>query len=189
MSRKCQHTWIDDESKRHFDLERAPKGIIPNKYRPITYLPYVENLNCTNKKRNMLLACMPWTISEGFLKGKRGTDDLLNIVQHILNKVKRRRKNVAITSIYNKNSLWTWKIEFLKMLKICHKGINIITKAMESWTVELAVEGKTLTEIKIQRCDFQWDFISPLLLVIMLLNLMPRKCIGGNKLTKSQGKK
>lgn len=49
----------------------------------------------------------------------------------------------------------TWKIEFLKMLKICHKGINIITKAMESWTVELAVEGKTLTEIKIQRCDFQ----------------------------------
>ena len=106
MSRKCQHTWIDDESKRHFDLERAPKGIIPNKYRPITYLPYVENLNCTNKKRNMLLACMPWTISEGFLKGKRGTDDLLNIVQHILNKVKRRRKNVAITSIYNKNCLW-----------------------------------------------------------------------------------
>ena len=56
----------------------------------------------------------------------------------------------------------------LEMHKICDKVINIITKAMKNWFVELDVGGKTLAEVKIESWIFQGDSLSPLQFVITM---------------------
>ena len=67
--------------------------------------------------------------------------------------------------------------------------INVITKSIENWRVELAVGERTLGEMKIQRGIFQEDSISPLLFVIPIsLNYILKKCTGGYKFTKPQEK-
>ena len=61
---------------------------------------------------------------------------------------------------------------------------------METWGVKLTAEGKSLTEVKIQRCIFKGDALSPLLFVIamMPLNHIRRKCTAWYKLSWSQEK-
>ena len=52
------------------------------------------------------------------------------------------------------------------MYKICDKAINIIEETIKSWKVELTAGGKCLAVVKIRRCIFQGDALSPILLVI-----------------------
>ena len=61
---------------------------------------------------------------------------------------------------------------------------------MDTWKLELTAGGKRLTEKKIQKSIFQGDALSTLLIVIamMSLNHILRKCTGGYKLSKSQEK-
>ena len=61
---------------------------------------------------------------------------------------------------------------------------------MKNWRVELTARGKNLTEVKIQRCIFQGDVLSPLLIVIAMIppNHILRECTGNNKLHKSHEK-
>ena len=68
--------------------------------------------------------------------------------------------------------------------------IKFIDKTMKNWRVELIAEGKSLTEVKIQRGIFQGDELSPLLFVIAMMTLyhILSKCIGKYKLHKSQEK-
>ena len=78
-----------------------------------------------------------------------------------------------------------WIKEYLKMYKISNKVINLITKAMENWKVELTAE------VKIQKGIFQGDSLLPLSFIIEMipLNYVLRKCRGGDyKFTKSQEK-
>ena len=51
----------------------------------------------------------------------------------------------------------TWIIECLKIGNLSVKVINIITKAIENWQVELAVGERTLAEMKIQRKRLIWS--------------------------------
>ena len=76
------------------------------------------------------------------------------------------------------------------MYKISHEVINIIEETMKIWRVELAGGGRSLAEAKIQRSVFQGEALSPLLLIIavMPLNHILRKCIAGYKLSRSQEK-
>ena len=55
----------------------------------------VENPNLTDKKRNILHACMPQTVS----RKTKEQEGLIYIDQQILKKVKIRHKNVAIAWI------------------------------------------------------------------------------------------
>ena len=68
--------------------------------------------------------------------------------------------------------------------------INFIEKTMKIWRVEMTAGGTILAEAKIQRGIFQGDAPVPLLFVItmMPLNQIHRKCTGGYKLHKLQGK-
>ena len=61
---------------------------------------------------------------------------------------------------------------------------------MGKWKVELAAGRKMLAEIKIQRDISQRDSLLTLLfvLIMMPLNHILRKCVGGYKFTKSKEK-
>ena len=76
------------------------------------------------------------------------------------------------------------------MYKIFEEVIKFINKSIKNWNIELPTRSKSLSEVKIQRCIFRGDVLSPLLFVIamMPLNYILRKCSGGYKLTKSQEK-
>ena len=76
------------------------------------------------------------------------------------------------------------------MNKIPDKVIQFIEKTMETWRVELWAGRKNLAEVKIQRGIFQGDALSLLQLVIamMPLNHILRKCTAGFKLCKSPEK-
>ena len=77
-------------------------------------------------------------------------------------------------------------INCLKMYKIPDEVIKFIEKTMKTWRVELTAGVKRLAEAKIQRGIFQGDALSPLLLIIamMQLNHILRKSTAGYKLNR-----
>ena len=122
------------------------------------------------------------------------TGELLYIDQHILNESKTRRKNIAMAWIDYKKAyvmvLQSCIINCLKTYTISDEVINFIEKTMKIWRVELTAGGKSLAEAKIQRCIFQGDALPPLQLIIAMvpLNHILRKCTDEYKLTKSREK-
>ena len=62
-------------------------------------------------------------------------------------------------------------IDCLKLYTISDEVIKFFEKTIETWRVELTTEGKDLAEIKIQRCIFQGDALSPLLFLIAKIPL------------------
>ena len=130
---------------------------------------------------------------KGCCKGPRGTAELLYIDQHTQNDSETRRENLAMARINNKMAydmvLHSWIINYLKMYKIS-EVIHFIEKTMKTWRVELTAGGRRLAEAKVQRGIFQGDALSPLLVIIamMPLNHIIRKCTAGYKLSRSQEK-
>ena len=92
-------------------------------------------------------------------------------------------------NVYNM-VLQSWIIDSFKMYKIVYKVIKFIEETMKNWREELTAEGESLAEMKIQRCIFQGDALSPLLFIIATvpLNHILRKCTSGYKPTESQEK-
>ena len=125
-------------------------------------------------------------------KGARGTAELLNIDQHILDESKTRLQNLAMAWIDYEKAYdmvpHSWIINSLKMYKISDEVINFIDKTMKTWRVKLTAGGRRLAEPNIQRRIFQGDALSPLLFIIamMPLNHILRKCTAGCKLSTSQ---
>ena len=145
----------------------------------------VENINSTNKGRDLLLTnepqIVPWR-TERILQR-------IQIDQHILNESKTRRKNLAITWIDYKKAYMvpqSWIINCLKIYKILDEVINFIGKTMKTWRLESTAGGKSLAEVNIQRGIFQGDALSPLLFIIaiMPLNHKLTKFTAGYKLNK-----
>ena len=183
---------FDDNNKDHIDPEGPTQGD-HSKQQQIHNQPTsdVENINSTNKGRNLLLANKP-EAQKGCHKGSRGIAELLYIDQHILNESKTRWKNLAMAWIDYKKAydmvLQNWIINCLKMCKISDEVRNFIKKTMKTWKVELTAGGMSLAEVKVQRGIFQEDALSPLLFIIVMmpLNHILRKCTTGYKLSKSQ---
>ena len=109
-------------------------------------------------------------------------------------KEQNETKNVAIAWIDLKTVyemvLQSLIINCLKTYKISDQVIKFIEKALKNWRVDWLQEEEGLTEVKIQRGIFQVDVLSPLQLVIgmMLLNHLLRKCTGRYKAHKSPEK-
>ena len=57
------------------------------------------------------------------------------------------------------------------MDKISGEVIKFIENAMENWRSKLTAEGKSLTEMKIQRVIFQGNALYPFLFVIAMMPL------------------
>ena len=167
-------------------------------YRPITCLSMMWKILTAQIRKKIYYSLTSHGLftgeQKGCRKGSRGTAELLYIDQHILNESKTRRKNLAMAWVDYKKAYdmvpQSWIPHCLKMYKISHEVINFIEKTTQTWRVELAAGGRSLTEAKIQRGIFQEDALSPLLFIIamMPLNHILRKCIAGYKLSGSQEK-
>ena len=110
--------------------------------------------------------------------------------QHIINKSKTRRKNLAMEWIDYKMAKdmipRSWIIHFLKMNKISEGVINFIEKTMATWKIELTAGWKSFAEENVQRGIFQGESLSQLLFEIakMPQNHILKKCTVGHKLSK-----
>ena len=84
----------------------------------------------------------------------------------------------------------SWILHCLKMYKISHEFIKFIEQTMNTWRVVMTAEGRSIAETKVQRGIFQGDALSPLLLIMamMPLNHILKKCTTGYKLSRSQEK-
>ena len=153
----------------------------------------MANIKSTNKGRDLLLTIRGLLSEEQkeCCKGARGTEELLYIDQHILNKSKTRREKSSywLKKAYDMTPQ-SWIINCLKMYKISDEVKNFIERTMKTWRVELTAGGRSLLEAKMQRSIFQRDVLSPVLFIIamMPLNRIVRKCTAGYKLCRSQEK-
>ena len=128
----------------------------------------VENINSTNKGRDLLLANKPWIIPWR-------TDRMLQRIQrHSRITLHRSTHSKWEQDQTEKSSycldwlqkaydmvLHSWITNRLKMYKISHEVINFIDKTMKTWRVELTARGRSFAEAKIQRGIFQGDALSP----------------------------
>ena len=153
---------MDDQRKDYVDPKRPSQRNCSKQLRTHNGLHYnVINTNCTNKRRDLLLAYKLWIVPEeqkGCHKGSRDTGGLLYIDLHIFIKNKRR-KNLPMAWIDYKKAYdmvsQSWIINCLKMYKISDEVINYIEKTMNNWRMKLIAEGKSLAKAKIQRSTFK----------------------------------
>ena len=87
----------------------SDKGTAPNNYRPIRCLPMMWKILIAQIREKIYDSLISRGIfpeeQKGCHKRTRSTKELLYIDQHILNESKTRRKNLAMASIDNKQSL------------------------------------------------------------------------------------
>ena len=192
------HDWMT-KGKTTLIQKNPSKGTAPNNYKPITCLPIMWKILTAQIGEEIYYSLTSHRLfsdeQKGCSKGSRGTAELLDIDQRIINESKNRRKNLAMAWINYKKAYdmvpQSWIINCLKMYKISHEILNFSEKKnMKNWRVELTAGEKSLAETKIQRGIFRGDALSPLLFIIALmpLNHILRKCTAGYKLSRSQEK-
>ena len=101
-------TWMDNQRKYHIDSEGSPQGNRPKQLQTDN-LPSddVENINSTNKGRDLLLTNKPQIVPWELQIGSWCTGELLYIDQHILNKSKTWQKNLTMTwTDYKRQMIW-----------------------------------------------------------------------------------
>ena len=103
MPTRSTRTRSDDQRKDHIDLAGTPQRNRPKQLQSHN-LPTddMENINSTNKGRDLLLAYKLRIFPEeqkGCRKGSRCTEELFYIDQHIPNESKTRQKNLAMAWI------------------------------------------------------------------------------------------
>ena len=132
------------------------KGTAVNNYRPISWLRMVWKIVTQIREEvysSLTIRGLFPEEQKGKRKGSRGTWELLDIDQHILNESKCRRKNLAMAWIDYKNASdmdpQSWIINCRKMYKISDEVINFIERTMKIWKVEWKAEERSLAEAKI----------------------------------------
>ena len=123
-----------------------------------------ENPDHTDKRRNLLIVCMPQKIS-----GRSGRSGYIN--QHILKEVKTKRKNLAMTCIDYKKGRWYGPIKLdyriSKNVQNIQPSHKLHRSCIKNWLVELTARGKILVEVKIQRNIFLGDALSPFVMTVL----------------------
>ena len=155
----------------------------------------VENINSTNKGRDLLFAnktrFVSWGTERVLQRIQRHTRITLQRSTHP-NKVQDQTKKSSHGLDRLKNAYYmvrhSWIINSLKMYKISSEVINFIDKIMNTRRVKLTAGGRNFAEAYIQRGFFQGDALSPLLFInaMMSLNHILRKCTAGYKVSRSQ---
>ena len=190
---------MDRQRKDHIDPEGPPQVNHPAQLQNHHLSTNdVENINSTNKGRDLLLANKPRIVSWGTervlqrIQSHRGIT--LHRSAHPQWEQDQTEKSSYGTWVDYKKAYdmvpQSWMINCLKMYKISDEVINLIEKSMKTSKVELTTGGRSLAEVKVQRGIFQGDSLSPLLFIItkMPLNHRDRKCTARYKLSESQEK-
>ena len=132
--------------------KNASKELLPNNYRPITCLPMMWKILTAQITEEIYYSLTSRGLfpeeETGCCKGSRGTTELLNIDQHILNESKTRRKNLTVAWIDYKKVydmvLQSWIINCLKMNKISDEVINFTEETMKTWRGKMTTGGRSL---------------------------------------------
>ena len=173
------NTWLNDERKDHID-PKGPKQRNCSKQLRTDYPPTydVENINNTNKRRDLLLTNKLWIFPWRTERMPQGIQRHSRITLHRSTHPKREQdetENLAMAWIDYKKAYdmvpQSWIINCLTMHKISHEVINFIEKTMKTWRVELTAGGRSLAETKIQRGIFQGDKLSYLWFIIAMMSL------------------
>ena len=144
-------------------IQKDPsKGTAPNNYRTITCLPMMWKILTAQIRGKIYYSLTSrWLFPDeqkGCRKGSRGTAGLLYIDQHIRNKSKTRRKNLAMAWIDYKKAYDTvpqsWIIHCLKMYKISREDINFIGQTMQTMESGADCRRKKLCWNKDPKRDF-----------------------------------
>ena len=110
-------------------IQKDPsKGTATNNYRQITCLQMMWKIPTAQIRENIYYSLTSRRLfpdeQKGCSKGSRGTPELLYIDQHVLNKSKIRRKNLATAWIDYKKAYdmvpQSWILHCFKMYKISH---------------------------------------------------------------------
>ena len=127
---------MDDQGKDHIDPE-GPNEKNHSKQQQTNNLPTddVENINSTNKRRDVQLANKPWTVPRGKERMPQMIQQHRYVTLHRSAFHKReqdKRKILARAWIDNKKAYdmapQSWIINCLKMYKISDEVVNFIEK-------------------------------------------------------------
>ena len=163
MLTSCTNTWLDDQRKDHIDL-KGPKQRKCSKQLQIHNLSTddVENINSTNKRRNLLLANKPQIIPWGTERMPQRIQNHISITLHKLTHSRweeDQTENLAMAWIDYKKAYdmvpQSWIINCPKTYNISHEVINFIEKTMKTWRVELTAGGRSLAEQRSKEVFFK----------------------------------
>ena len=168
---------MDDQRKNPID-RKEPKQGNPSKQLQTHNLPTnnVENINTTNKGRDLLLAnkprLVPWRTERMLQRIQRHSRITLHRSTHLKwEQDQTEKSSYGLDWVQKGMVLHSWIINSLKMYKISYEVINFIDKTIKTWKVELTAGGRSVAEAKIQRGIFQGDSRPPLLFVIAMMTL------------------
>ena len=112
---------------------------------------------------------------KGYMKGSRGTNDLLYIDRAVIKEAKSRNKNLAMAWIDYKKAYdmvpHLWIIECLDLFGVAENIKSLLVNSMQRWKVMLCPGHSELGEVEINQGIFQGDSLSPLLFVLALIPL------------------
>ena len=143
---------MDDKNETYLDSVRLQKGNILCSYIPITWIMWKILTSLIREEIYHRLEGHGQFPEEqkGCGKGTRRTNHLLCTDQHIIKKVKTKRKNVAMAWVEYKRL--TWIIECLQMCKISEQLINSWSNC--KWIILSKIKSKETSSRKTHYCYY-----------------------------------
>ena len=150
----------------------------------------VKNLDCTNKRKNLLLAHIPGSFPRGKIVNGEQMEQWPTIHRQVhpqgsLIEAEKCSHGIGWQQNANERVPHNLIIECMKMHKMSCKTINLISNAIGKWIVELSTAGRTSAEENILRIILEGSPISPMLFVIkaIALNYEFIKCMEDTNLS------
>ena len=160
-------------------MKDPEKGATAENYHPITCLPVIWKLLTGIIAEDLYEFLDTENLLPDEQKGCRnvsqGTKHQLYIDKMVLNKVKSRKKDIAMEWIDYKKAYdmlpHPWILECLKLFGAAENIRSLLENSMNSWRAELTSNGQSLGTVPIKRGIFQGDSLFSLLFVVTMIPL------------------
>ena len=112
---------------------------------------------------------------KGCKRKRKGTEDQLLLDKAVLRDCKRRSTNLAMAWINYRKAYdmipYNWISESLEVFRVAENTKNFLARSMNKWTLELMSNGVSSGNVEIRRGICQGDSLSPLPLVLCMVQL------------------